>query len=419
MAQYQITVNSELLHHLFLNNTKDSGMAELLESILNQILKAQATEQLEAEYYERTDTRKGYRNGTYPHTLSTRVGSLILRIPRIWNGAFSTDLFARFQRSEQAFILAMMEMVVNGVSTRKVEHITRELCGEEFSKSTVSELTKGLDPLITAWNNRPLSESEYPFLIVDALVIKIREDHRVRSRSALLAIGINQHGYREVLGLQIGDSESEKSWSDFFLWLKGRGLNGVDLITSDDHQGLENAIQTQLQGATWQRCQTHFMKNIVDAMPKALQEEIHSRVRGIFEAANLETARFLLNQTLDEYGVKAPKAMDVLEQGFDDATAVLSLPEKYRTKLRTTNSIERLNQEIRRRERVIRIFPNRESSLRLIGAFLLEYDEKWSGKKYLDMTDYFEWKQTGGQLKTLETMVTKISLNRDESLSLS
>jgi transposase-like protein len=419
MAQYQITVNSELLHHLFLNNTKDSGMAELLESILNQILKAQATEQLEAEYYERTDTRKGYRNGTYPHTLSTRVGSLILRIPRIRNGAFSTDLFARFQRSEQAFILAMMEMVVNGVSTRKVEHITRELCGEEFSKSTVSELTKGLDPLITAWNNRPLSESEYPFLIVDALVIKIREDHRVRSRSALLAIGINQHGYREVLGLQIGDSESEKSWSDFFLWLKGRGLNGVDLITSDDHQGLENAIQTQLQGATWQRCQTHFMKNIVDAMPKALQEEIHSRVRGIFEAANLETARFLLNQTLDEYGVKAPKAMDVLEQGFDDATAVLSLPEKYRTKLRTTNSIERLNQEIRRRERVIRIFPNRESSLRLIGAFLLEYDEKWSGKKYLDMTDYFEWKQTGGQLKTLETMVTKISLNRDESLSLS
>ena len=205
-----------------------------------------------------------------------------MRIPRIRNGAFSTDLFARFQRSEQAFILAMMEMVVNGVSTRKVEHITRELCGEEFSKSTVSELTKGLDPLITAWNNRPLSESEYPFLIVDALVIKIREDHRIRSCSALLAIGINQHGYREVLGLQIGDSESEKSWSDFFIWLKARGLQGVDLVTSDDHQGLENAIQTQLQGATWQRCQTHFMKNILDATPKALQAEIHSRVRGIF-----------------------------------------------------------------------------------------------------------------------------------------
>lgn len=419
MAQYQITVNSELLHHLFLNNIKDSGMAELLESVLNQILKAQATEQVNAEYYERTDDRKGYRNGTYPHTLSTRVGSLILRIPRIRNGAFSTDLFARFQRSEQAFILAMMEMVVNGVSTRKVEHITRELCGEEFSKSTVSELCKGLDPLIVSWNNRPLSETEYPFLIVDALVIKIREDHRVRSCSALLAIGINQHGYREVLGLQIGDSESEKSWSDFFIWLKARGLQGVDLVTSDDHQGLENAIQTQLQGATWQRCQTHFMKNILDATPKALQAEIHSRVRGIFESADLPTARLLCNQTLDEYSKKAPKAMDVLENGFDDATAVLSLPEKYRLKLRTTNSIERLNEEIRRRERVIRIFPNRESSLRLIGALLIEYDEKWSGKKYLEMTEYYEWKKTGSQLKTLETMVTKIPLNRDESLSFS
>ena len=419
MAQYQITLNSELLHHLFLKNTKDSGMAELLESVLNQILKAQTTEQLQAEYYERTDNRKGYRNGTYPHTLSTRVGSLTLRVPRIRNGEFSTDIFARFQRSEQAFILALMEMVVNGVSTRKVQYLTTELCGEEFSKSTVSELCKGLDPVVTSWNERPLSEKEYPFLIVDALVIKIREEHRVRSCSALLAIGVNQDGYREVLGLQIGDSESEKSWSDFLLWLKARGLQGVDLVVSDDHKGLESAIRTHLQGTTWQRCQTHFMKNILDATPKALQEEIHSRVRGIFEAADLSTARFLLNQTLDEYSGKAPKAMDVLEQGFDDATAVLSLPEKYRTKLRTTNSMERLNQEIRRRERVIRIFPNRESSLRLIGAFLIEYDEKWSGKKYVDMTDYYEWKQTGGQLRTPQKMVTRINSLREEPLSFS
>ncbi len=374
MAQYQITVNSELLHHLFEKNTKDSGMAQLLESILNQILQAQATEQLEADYYERTDTRKGYRNGTYPHTLSTRVGSLTLKVPRLRNGDFSTDLFARFQRSEQAFILALMEMVVNGVSTRKVEHITQELCGETFSKSTISELCKGLDPTITAWNNRPLSETEYPFLMVDALVIKIREDHQVRSRSVLLAIGVNQEGYREVLGLQIGDSESEKSWSDFFIWLKERGLNGVDFVTSDEHKGLKKAIEIQLQGATWQRCQTHFMKNILAVTPKALQDEIHSKVRGIFEAADLSTARLLLNQTLDEYSVKASQAMMVLESGFADATAVLELPKRYRTKLRTTNSLERLNEEIRRRERVIRIFPNRESSLRLLGAFLLEYD---------------------------------------------
>ncbi len=166
---------------------------------------------MNTDYYERTDSRKGYRNGTYPHTLVTRVGSFTVKVPRLRNGDFSTDLFARFQRSEQAFILALMEMVVNGVSTRKVEHITYELCGEAFSKSTISELCKGFDPTINAWNNRPLTETEYPFLIVDALVIKIREDHRVRSRSVLLTIGVNQHGYREILGLQIGDSESKAS----------------------------------------------------------------------------------------------------------------------------------------------------------------------------------------------------------------
>jgi len=321
------------------------------------------------------------------------------------------------ERSEQTFILAMMEMVVNGVSTRKVENMSYELCGETFSKSTISELGKGLDPTIVSWNNRPLSEVEYPFLIVDALVIKIREDHRVCSRSVLLALGVNSQGYREILGLQIGDSESEESWSDFFIWLKERGLNGVDFVTSDDHKGLKKAIETQLQGTTWQWCQTHFMKNILDATPKALQDEIHSRVRGIFEAADLSTARFLLNQTLDGYRVKAPSAMDVLENGFDDATAVLELPKRYRTKLRTTNSFERVNEEIRRRERVIRIFPNRGSSLRLIGAFLLEYDEKWSGKRYLDMSDYLVWRQTRGKASCPQEIPSMLPLIRENSRS--
>ena len=191
----------------------------------------------------------------------------------------------------------------------------------------------------------------------------------------------------------------------------------MDFVTSDDHKGLKKAIEIQLQGATWQRCQTHFMKNILDVTPKALQDEIHSKVRGIFEAADLSTARLLLNQTLDEYSVKASQAMMVLENGFDDATAVLELPKRYRTKLRTTNSLERVNEEIRRRERVIRIFPNRESSLSLLGAYLLEYDEKWSGKRYLEMSDYYAWKPTGGQLKTPIMMVTKVSLNQDESVS--
>jgi len=223
--------------------------------------------------------------------------------------------------------------------------------------------------------------------------IRVREDGRVRNRGVMLAIGINTDGYREVLGLMLGDTESEESWTEFFGWLKSRGLRGVDLIVSDDHGGLVRAIRQQWQGVTWQRCQTHFMRNVLDASPKALKDDIHTHVRAILEAPNPEAARLLLQQTLAAYEEKAPKAMRILEAGFDDVTAVLSLPEKYRKRLRTTNSVERLNEEVRRRERVIRIFPNRESVLRLIGALLMEQDEKWaSGKKYLDMSEYLEWR---------------------------
>lgn len=354
MAQYKINLDSEILHQLFLGNSKDSGVAALLESVLNQILQAQASEQLGAEPYERSEERKGYRNGSYPRQLTTRVGKLTLRIPRLRNGAFSTELFARYQRSEQALVLALMEMVVNGVSTRKVSQITEELCGTEFSKSMVSDLCKRLDPIVHDWNNRSLKDTHFPFVIVDAMVIKVREDGRVRSRGVMIGYGVNEDGYREVLGLKLGDTESEASWNEFFSWLKDRDIRGVDLIVSDHHRGLVRAIRSHFQGVTWQRCQTHFMRNILDATPQAMKEELYPRLRAILDAPDVKTARMLLNQTLKDYEGKAPKAMDILETGFDDATAVLTLPEKYRKRLRTTNGLERLNEEIRRRERVIR-----------------------------------------------------------------
>ncbi|AQS59603.1 IS256 family transposase [Desulforamulus ferrireducens] len=400
MAQYQITVNQELLHRLFLSDNKDSGVAALLESVLNQILQAQATEQLEAEPYERTEERKGYRNGTYPHKLTTRVGTLTLRIPRFRNGKFSTELFARYQRSEQALVLALMEMVINGVSTRKVSQITEELCGTEFSKSTVSELCKKLDPVVHGWNNRNLHDMRYPFILVDALVLKVREEGRVRARSVMIAIGVNTDGYREILGLILGDSESESSWGEFFTWLKSRGLRGVDIIVSDNHGGLVKAVRSHFQGVTWQRCQTHFMRNILDVTPKSIQDELYPHLRAILDAPDVDTARVLLNQTLEAYENRAPKAMKVLEDGFDDATAILILPERYRRRLRTTNGVERLNEEIRRRERVIRIFPNRESVIRLVGALLMEFDDKWaSGRKYLDMSEYLQWQESQRQAR--------------------
>ena len=235
---------------------------------------------------------------------------------------------------------------------------------------------------------------------LDALVLKVREEGRVRARSVMIAIGVNTDGYREILGLMLGDSESESSWGEFFTWLKSRGLRGVDIIVSDNHGGLVKAVRSHFQGVTWQRCQTHFMRNILDVTPKSIQDELYPHLRAILDAPDVDTARVLLNQTLEAYENRAPKAMKVLEDGFDDATAILILPERYRRRLRTTNGVERLNEEIRRRERVIRIFPNRESVIRLVGALLMEFDDKWaSGRKYLDMSEYLQWQESQRQAR--------------------
>ena len=389
MAPLQITVDPDVVQGLFQG---DDGLARLVESVVNQILTAQVAEQLGAGRYERTEGRQGYRNGTRERTMRTRVGTLTLEVPQVRDGVFSTELFARYQRSEQALVLALMEMVVNGVSTRRVKRITEELCGTSFSKSTVSELCKALDPLVEEWNNRPLGR--YPFIIVDALVIRVRKDGHIRQASAFVAVGVNEEGRREILGLMLGDSECEDSWSSFFAWLKGRHLAGIDLVVSDDHQGLVKAVHRHFQGAMWQRCQTHLTRNILDACPKVHQTSLHACLRRIFEAPDVATARKFLEETLSAYERKAPQAMKRLEAGFDDAVTVLTLPEPYRQRLRTTNGLERLNEEIRRRENAIRIFPNEASALRLLGALLIEQDENWStGRRYLMMQTYLEWRR--------------------------
>jgi putative transposase len=389
MAQFNITITEELLHGLFLSNGKDEAFSKLLEEIFNQVLLAQSSEQLGAEPYERTEARTAYRNGFRDRQMTTRVGTLTLKVPRHRDGQFSTELFARYQRSEQALVLAMMEMVVNGVSTRKVEKITEELCGKKFSKSTVSELCKGLDPIVEAFKTRPL-KAHYPFVQVDALYLKVRENGRVESKGLLVAVGINEEGYREIIGFSLANSETEDSWGAFFNSLKERGLKDVRLVTSDNHKGLVNAVRKHFQGASWQRCQTHFSKNVIDSTPKSLQPEIKEDLRNLYDAIDIESARKYRDLMFAKYEAKAPKAVAILDEGFDDVTAVLSLPLYYRKRLRTTNGVERLNQEIRRRERVIRIFPNEASVIRLMGALLMEQDEKWqTGRKYLDMALYY------------------------------
>lgn len=388
MAQLNITLDTELLHGLFTKDTKDEAFSKLLEAILNQVLVAQSAEQIGAQPYERCDERTAYRNGFRERELTTRIGTITLRVPRHRNGDFSTTMFQRYQRSEQALVLAMIEMVINGVSTRKIENITEQLCGKSFSKSTVSKLCESLDPIVAAFRNRPLKK-HYPFVIVDAMYIKVREDNRVRSKGLLIAIAVNEEGYREVIGFQLSDSESETSWGDFFNDLKQRGLTKVDFISSDNHKGLVNAIKKHFQGATWQRCQTHFSRNVLDKAPKKHQPELKIHLRGIYEAKDIADARRLLDETIEAFEHLAPKAMLTLEEGFDDVMAVMALPEKYRKRLRTTNSIERLNEEVRRRDRVIRIYPNEASAIRLLGSVLIEQDEKWSTRKYLDMDDYY------------------------------
>jgi transposase-like protein len=387
MAGYDINVGRDLLPELL---SGQNGLAQLIEAVLNQILEAQVTETLGAERHERSNERQGYRNGYRVRTLYTRVGPVTLQVPQTRDGSFSTEIFRRYQRSEQAFVLALMEMVIKGVSTRKVSAITEELCGASFSKSTVSELCVGLDARVKVFNERRL-QGEYPFVIVDALFIKSRQGDRVVKRAALIASGIRTDGHREILGVQIGDSENYTTWEDMFKWLKGRGLSGVYFVISDDHCGITKAVDKYFQGATWQRCQVHLMRNLLGHSPTKARSRVAAAAKLVLQSADMPEARRRLAEFIERFDKSAPKVVACMEAGFEDAMAIMALPEKYRKRLRTTNMQERLNEEIRRRERVIRIFPNDESALRMIGALLAEQNDVWQERKYLDMDEFKEW----------------------------
>ena len=391
MTRAQINLDAEQIQNLLSGDS--AGMRLLVQQAVNQFLQAELSEHLQAESGERTDDRRGYRNGTYPRRMTTRVGTIELDVPRDRDGTFRTELFERFQRSERALVLALMDMVVHGVATRKVAHITETLCGHSFSKSTVSRLSAELDTVVDAWRNRPLSRQSYPFVIADAMYIKVRREGRVRSTAVLIAVGIGEDGYREVLGVETSIRESNESWSGFFGRLRQRGLAGIDYTVSDAHEGLVAALREYFPGSTWQRCQVHFMRNVLDVTPKKHRDRMVSLLRQILHADDPDEARKALERAQSEMQHSAEKALGVLETGFDDAIAVLALPNKYRRRLRTSNMLERLNEEIRRREKPIRIFANDESAIRLIGALLMEHHEAWvASRQYLDLDDYRHWK---------------------------
>lgn len=370
MAKISLSLDTEEILRLLKDDTNDT-VKRIFQDSINAVLMAESKEQLNAGRYERTDSRLDCRNGFRERDLKTRVGTITLTVPRHRNQPFKTMVFENYSRSEAALIASMAEMVVNGVSTRKVSQAITALCGTSFSKSTVSELCKCLDERVKEFKERPLTE-RYPFVTVDATYFRVRNEHRVTSRAMMIAYGTNEHGRREIVGFGVYLNESQTTWTDFLMSLQRRGLAGVILITSDAHEGLRNALAKTFPNVPWQRCQFHFSRNISDKVPKKYQVGIRSELQEMFTCNTIEEARKKRDEVIASYADEAPSAMECLDEGFDSAMTVMALPKPLRKYFRTSNHIERLNKELKRRSRVIGIFPNEASLIRLMGSVLAE-----------------------------------------------
>jgi len=378
-------INTSALDWKALMEGQKDFLKPLVQEVVQQVLAAEMQEAVEAERYERTDGRKSYRSGYYRRGLITRVGRLELRVPQDREGRFSTELFARYQRSEQALVAALAEMYVQGVSTRKVKAVTEELCGHEFSASTVSEINKGLDGKLAAFASRRLEEP-YPYLIMDARYEKVREAGVIRSRAVMIAIGINWDGRREVLAVELANRESESSWRDFLLGLKGRGLSGVEFVVTDDHAGLRRAIQELLPEAAWQRRSVHFLRNALDYLPRKADDDCLTELRWLYDRKSLEEAHQDLAAWLKKWQGKYPKLCDWVEANIEETLTFYRLPRQHHKHMKSTNMLERLNEEIKRRTHVVRIFPHEASCLRLVRALAAEIHEDWiEATRYLNM----------------------------------
>lgn len=389
MEQLHFTLNKDFFVGLFKNRREDA-FAKLMEEILNQVLLAESEAVIGAQAYERCGQRTDYRNGFRERGLNVRIGKLTLQVPRHRNVPFKTVLFDEYQRNEQALIATMMEMVVQGVASRNVQKVTEQLCDTTFSKSMVSDLCKQISVPVENFRTRRLHQ-EYPFLFVDAIYFKQREHGHATSKAFMVALGINQDGYKEIVGFDLYENESEATWKEFLSSLKDRGLQGVDILTSDAHAGLRAAIQECFPHVPWQRCQFHFKRNILDKMKKKDRGGLSLQLRDMFEATSIQEARALRDAIIDEYQDRDGEAMDVLEEGFEDSMAVLSIPVLYRKTVRTSNMLERENRELRKRQNPIGVFNDKASILRLMGAVLMDDHEDWAkGNRSFQMEEYYQ-----------------------------
>lgn len=364
---------------------QEDFLRPMVQEIVQQVLEAEMEETLGAEKGERTPNRQGYRSGYYPRTLVTRVGKLELRVPQDRQGRFRTEVFERYQRSEKALVAALTEMYVQGVSTRKVKTITEELCGHEVSASTISRLNTKLDEELEQFAGRKLSEP-YPYLIVDARYEKVREQGVITSQAVMIAMGVDWEGRRNVLAVELANRESQSSWKEFLLGLKARGLNGVELVISDDHAGLRKAVPEVLPEGVWQRCYVHFLRNALDYLPRKADNDCLTELRWIYDRRSIEEARQDLAAWLKKWSSRYPKLCDWVEANIEETLTFYRLPRQHHKNLKSTNMLERLNEEIKRRTLVVRIFPNTSACLRLIRALAVETHENWiEATRYLNM----------------------------------
>jgi putative transposase len=365
----------------------DAFIRTVVRAALQEVLEAEMSEAVGAGKGEGTSLRLGYRSGYYGRTLMTRIGKLELRVPQDRDGRFSTELFERYQRSERALVAALAEMYVQGVSTRKVKAITEELCGHSFSASSISTINKKLDENLAQFATRRLSEA-FPYLILDARYEKVREAGVIASHAVLIAIGIDWDGRRQVLGVELANRESRSSWRDFLLGLRERGLTGVEFVVADDHAGLKAAIHEVLPEAAYQRCYVHFLRNALDYVPRKVDDDCLQELRWLYDRRDLAEARADLAAWIGKWQAKYPRLIAWVEENIEETLTFYRLPRQHHKHLKSTNMLERLNEEIKRRTHVVRIFPNAESCLRLVRALCVETHENWlEAHRYLNM-DY-------------------------------
>ena len=382
--QANCTLPEEILEQIAAEGLE--ALPELIQILINEAMRLEREQHLGAGHYERRPDRRGHANGYKPKTVKTRLGEIQFAVPQVRQGDFYPDALEKGLRSERALTLALAEMYVQGVSTRRVAAITEQLCGTAVTSMQVSRASEKLDEVLEAWRNRPLGEILYLYL--DARYEKVRMDGQIRDAAILIASGVGRDGKRRILGVSVSLSEAELHWRTFLEALIGRGLMGTQLIISDDHHGLRKARQALFTGVPWQRCQFHLQQNASQYVPRTrMRKEVAADIRAVFNAPDRVQAEQYLKQIVSKYADVASELADWMEVSIPEGLTVFDFPEPHRRRIRTSNMLERVSQEIKRRTRVVRIFPNPSACLRLVSAILMEISEDWeTGKIYLNVS---------------------------------